>query len=175
MKSAICVHPIKANKVIAEFVNTVASIPNHYFVIKSEKSAGMNFFVETIDEEVEEVAIIVPSWKYADYKNDVGGKKFRKDFESRCSSARGFADVTISILHEIGHRMSEDKLPTNYSRGKIYFDTVAQATTQDEMFKLYFAMPDEKLATDWAIEWLQDANNRKLAKAFEKKFWACFK
>ena len=38
----------------------------------------------------------------------------------------------------------------------------------------YFTLPDETAATEWAINWLSDAENRKKAKAFEKKFFACF-
>jgi O-antigen/teichoic acid export membrane protein len=40
---------------------------------------------------------------------------------------------------------------------------------------MYFLLPDEMSATDWAVEWLQDAEHRRIAKAFEKKFFACFK
>ena len=39
----------------------------------------------------------------------------------------------------------------------------------------YFKLPDEKAATDWAIEWLSHPENRRKAKEFEKKFFACFK
>ena len=38
----------------------------------------------------------------------------------------------------------------------------------------YFQMPDETAATEWAIKWLSNPENRKIAKAFEKKFFACF-
>ena len=35
----------------------------------------------------------------------------------------------------------------------------------------YFSLPDKWLATQWMITWLQNKNNRKLAKDFKKKFF----
>ena len=35
----------------------------------------------------------------------------------------------------------------------------------------HFKLPCEMVATDWAITWLQDPTNRKVAKAFEKDFF----
>ena len=101
-----------------------------------------------------------------------GSKQFREMFVDRYPSAKGFADITISILHEVGHFASEQEFE-NYDR--------------DEMLKLihknfpaelvnfaYFCLPDEENATTWAIEWLQQKENRAIAKAFEKKFFSCF-
>ena len=38
----------------------------------------------------------------------------------------------------------------------------------------YLHVPTEWVATQWAINWLADAENRKIAREFERKFWACF-
>ena len=40
---------------------------------------------------------------------------------------------------------------------------------------MYFLLPDEVVATKWAIDWLENAENRKLAKAFEKEFFKYYK
>ena len=40
---------------------------------------------------------------------DEGDKMFRKDFVSRCPLARGFANVTLSVLHEIGHHFNREE------------------------------------------------------------------
>lgn len=101
-----------------------------------------------------------------------GHFQFSKDFFSRCPMGRGFASITLAILHELGHKNSQQnfdgynrieaikKIENTFPRGLINFE--------------YFKLPDEKAATDWAIEWLQSAENRKKAKKFEKKFFACF-
>ena len=102
-----------------------------------------------------------------------GHKQFAQDFFARCSMGRGFASITITILHEIGHMNAQQdfegynrieairELKNNFSRETINFE--------------YFKLPDEKSATDWAIEWLSHPENRRKAKEFEKKFFACFK
>ena len=102
-----------------------------------------------------------------------GHKQFAQDFFARCPMGRGFASITITILHEIGHMNAQQdfegynrveairKLKNNFPRETINFE--------------YFKLPDEKAATDWAIEWLSHPENRRKAKKFEKKFFACFK
>lgn len=93
-------------------------------------------------------------------KNDEGDKQFRQDFVERCPLGRGFANVTISILHEIGHHFNREEY--------IFCD-------YDEYENAYgfdhFKLPCEIVATNWAIEWLQDPENRKIAKAFEREFF----
>lgn len=222
MKARKCIHPIKANRIIAEFANSVALPPvikeyeletsdgycfgilncsdiqvfiqNHeksglskiihyeykefqpYFeIIRSTDRNSMNFSVETMPNENNCYEITVPCWNTA-LKNDddIGGKYFRRDFTKRCPLAKGFADVTISILHEIGHRMTEDLIPADFDRSTQEIDNLFEAEDEEDFHNLYFKMPDETLATNWAIEWLQNPENRKKAKAFEKKFFACF-
>ena len=102
-----------------------------------------------------------------------GHKQFAQDFFARCPMGRGFASITITILHEIGHMNAQQefegynrieairKLKNNFPRETINFE--------------YFKLPDEKAATDWAIEWLSHPENRKKAKELEKKIFACFK
>lgn len=93
-------------------------------------------------------------------QNEEGDKLFRIDFVKRCPLARGFANVTISVLHEIGHFFNREMcLDTDW-------DAYDAIEGED-----HFAIPCEVVATDWAIEWLQDADNRKLAKAFEREFF----
>jgi hypothetical protein len=93
-------------------------------------------------------------------KNDEGDKLFRIDFIQRCPLARGFANVTLSILHEIGH----------------HFNRESYLMTDSDQYDAsvgywHFMLPCEMDATDWAIEWLQDPTNRKVAKAFEREFF----
>ena len=102
-----------------------------------------------------------------------GHKQFAQDFFSRCPTGRGFASVTITILHEIGHLRAQQKFD-GYNRVEAIKELEKNFPRETINFE-YFKLPDEKAATDWAIEWLQDAEHRRIAKAFEKKFFACFK
>lgn len=90
-------------------------------------------------------------------KNDEGDKSFRKNFVSRCPLAKGFANVTISILHELGH---------HFNREVYVFSTI-----NEDDYDSHYDIPYEIVATDWAIEWLQNADNRKMAKAFEREYF----
>ena len=101
-----------------------------------------------------------------------GTKDFRKDFVERSPKSRGFANITISLLHELGH------LETDwYDFGDYDRDTeVARVTSLpiSQINREYFKLPDEAAATDWAIDWLSKKENRIAAKNFERKFFSCF-
>jgi len=93
-------------------------------------------------------------------QNDQSDKDFRIDFISRCPLAQGFANVTISILHEIGHFFH----PFEFLACDV--DEYNNAIGKD-----HFKLECEIVATNWAIEWLQDKNHRKIAKEFERYFF----
>jgi len=118
--------------------------------------------------------IAVPRWKTARFDKDKGGKLFRKDFVSRSSCARGFSTITLSLLHEIGHFMTEDDIDDDYDRIEVLKELHKKYKTLEAINNAYFNLPDESMATDWAIGWLNNGDNRKVAKKFEKKFFACF-
>lgn len=102
-----------------------------------------------------------------------GSAQFRKHFEKICPMAKGFADVTITLLHELGHFSSIQEFE-NYDRDA-ELEFLREVMPKELINYAYFMLPDENAATMWAVEWLKKAENRKLAKAFEKKFFACFK
>ena len=102
-----------------------------------------------------------------------GSKQFAQDFFARCPMGRGFASVTITILHEIGHMNAQQKFE-GYNRIEAIRELEKNFPRETINFE-YFKLPDEKAATDWAIEWLSHPENRRKAKEFEKKFFACFK
>ena len=93
-------------------------------------------------------------------KKDEGDRLFRKDFVARCPLARGFADVTLSILHEIGHHFHREEY--------IFCD---MQEYNNALGEAHFKLHCEMVATDWAIQWLQDSQNRKIAKAFEREYF----
>ena len=122
---------------------------------------------------------VVIGYNFEKYSHD---KAFRKNFIARCPLARGFASITLTLLHELGHFETEDYISDEYDRDKALIEIRKRAKEEspnlsvDELNeKYYFPLEDETLATDWAIEWLQDKNNRKIAKQFEKNFFSCVK
>ena len=105
--------------------------------------------------------------------NAVGAKMFRADFVERCPMAKGFASVTLSLLHELGHFSSQQDFD-GYDRDAVLKEMAEKFPIEMINF-IYFMLPDEMSATDWAIEWLSDPEHRKTAKKFEKEFFKCFK
>lgn len=96
------------------------------------------------------------------YKRDSRDYAFRKDFTERCPQARGFSNITLSLLHECGHWATRSVM--NHLE---YDKAVSKVFTQDE----YMKIPWEHLATEWAICWLASSFNRKVAKEFEKDYF----
>lgn len=103
---------------------------------------------------------------------DEGHFQFSQDFFGRCPMARGFASITITILHELGHLHSQQHFD-GYDR-IVAINNLCKNFSNETINFEYFKLPDEKAATDWAIEWLNNVENRKIAKCFEKKFFECF-
>lgn len=100
--------------------------------------------------------------KDLNYQRDDRDYAFRKDFINRCPSARGFSNITLSLLHECGHWATRSVM--NHLE---YDKAVSKVFTQDE----YMKIPWEHLATEWAICWLASSFNRKIAKEFEKDYF----
>ena len=87
---------------------------------------------------------------------------FRKNFVSRCKMAQGFSSITLTLLHECGHWMTRSVVdPVEYCK-------LRDRATKMEM---YMDIPYERIATEWAICWLNCPANRKLAKIFERHYF----
>lgn len=106
--------------------------------------------------------LIVPSVKrmMESHEND---KLFRKDFVERCPMAQGFADVTLTVLHECGHWMTQSVFCVSE------YEKQVDSVGSDQI--AYMQIPFEMIATCWAICWLNDPEHRKQAKEFEKNFF----
>lgn len=94
--------------------------------------------------------------------NDDNDKLFRKNMESISKVTRGFSNVTIAILHEYGHWETRS-----------VFDIIAYRKINQNAYTMeeYMQNPFEQIATQWAVCWLQQSQNRALAKQFEKFFF----
>lgn len=84
---------------------------------------------------------------------------FRKNFISRCPVASDCLDVTLTILHELGH----------YFTKEVFLQTslVEYANAEGEE---HFKQPCEIAATDWAIKWIENDENINTIVTFENAF-----
>lgn len=99
--------------------------------------------------------------------SDEETKTFRRDFVRRYLGAQGFANITLVLLHEIGHiKTGEQYWPTKQAED-LDFMRRAEVRSQEE----YMKIPSEYGATEWAITWLQTPDNRAMAKRFERQFF----
>ena len=89
----------------------------------------------------------------------------------RAPYMRGFSQVTRILLHEFGHHMTYDEVMRLYG-GECEMSKFYGAV--EGIQARYIRVPAEWVATQWGIMWLADSEHRKLAKKFEKRFWACF-
>lgn len=132
---------------------------------KMVKASGFLAFTSTKDDEC---------WKIGYNIEDLycgGSKQFRQHFVNLCPAGKGFANITIILLHEIGHFVSQQEFE-GYNRHTEILKLRNKYDEQTINWE-YFKLLDEASATNWAIEWLQNKENRVLAKAFEKKFFSC--
>lgn len=201
MKEMKCVHPRKVIKFMLAFANTVCETGNIMYydgdeILNPDDDITEWEFGDAIFEPCEVTFKKSDKFAYRLREDDAdpnvillydfkelfckGSKEFRQDFTRRCPAAKGFADITISILHELGHAATEfDDNLADFDReatlDKLEKEWKATHKKGERGFNFeYFKMPDETAATDWAIGWLQDPKNRKIAKDFEKKFFSCF-
>lgn len=187
MKNRIIMkHPRKAMKAMRDFLNEATYIDyivsDYPRTVKGKRMAkvvkdkGFAAWTGGAYEYSSTFRIDFP----ANFSTGNGDKTFRKDLVSRFPSAKGFSTFTLSLLHELGHI----KMETNGFK----IDSVARSlktmalaekvkdgsmTVEEANFE-YFKFPEEMVATNWAIEWLKDPEHRKLAKKFEREFFACY-
>lgn len=175
-----CAHPKICKRLMTEFLSDASDLTDEVEVderaferkrpVTLEKGyCGFRAYVYGPDVRIE-----------YDFKsmanNDEGQREFRRNITMRDASLRGFSDVTLSLLHELGHFETEDDVPFGYDRFKA--QKQYRKWCGDDIVKInmmYFSLPDEWLATQWAIDWLSDEENRKRAKQFERDFFKAWR
>ena len=189
MKKRTCIHPRKVRKVMKQFLNETCDLTYTYLAdepdtiaIKSdtitiELSKGRQFCAEGIDTVNDAVNGVLNIYYNLDQLSHKVTKIFRSYWTEKNPMLKGFSDVTLALLHELGHFETADEIRETFT----FADrTLAMTAIRNNCHDLksanytYYKMPDETAATEWAINWLSNAENRKKAKAFEKKFFACF-
>lgn len=171
-----CIHPRKAHKLMTEFLNCACDL-----FCEDEKTEiilkkGFCFSAESVDcvADCEELEI---EYNFEQIWDD-GMLLFRNYWTERVPMLKQFANITLTLLHELGHLETSDEVRKTFSfkDRHLLWETIDLLYNDDiEKNYKYFAMPDEASATMWGINWLADTNHQIIVKEFEKNFMACFK
>ena len=181
MKEKKCLHPRKAQKIMQEFLNVASDLVYYdeddevYYKTFIQLHKGDCFQADVADvignDEVQDIYYNFPEL-FAK-----SSKIYRKFWTEKYPMLKGFSDITISLLHELGHTETNDRIRPSFSideREATMEDLDNRNLSYKALNHLYFMLPDEKAATEWAVQWLSKGKNRKIAKKFEKKFFALF-
>ena len=176
MKEMKCVHTRRVASLMKAFLNDASDLLTADGEVVEIMLHKDNSFQADIVENQSEYDELDIYYNFDELFAE-SSKIFRAYWVERCPMLKGFSDITISLLHELGHLETNEEIRPDFpvfARELAMLAIEDRATDNTERNNLYFALPDEKAATEWAIKWLSDAENRKKAKKFEKKFFACF-
>ena len=187
------IHPRKALWAMRDFINEIHNVEYEFFRFRPEEDDDEAFtrFCNTDEWETQRAVCKIVKIKEANFSaflDDLGGDTFRigynfealgtkeitearETFTSRSSMCKGFSNITLALLHELGHFSSEQDFEDYDRETELEF---LKSIPVEFSRKMYYLLPDEMSATDWAVEWLQNAENRKIAKRFEKNFFKNF-
>lgn len=173
-------HPGKVQRLMREFLEEVSTLT--YFDEDEEMELlrdivlrkGKNGFCTNTTPDDESIVQI-----YYDFTDlnarKVSVKVFNQNVRARAPFTKGISDVTIALLHELGHNATINDLPKDFDRIEQILDIFASTENFELRCRMYCDLADEWAATQWAIDWLSDAENRKRARAFERAFFKAWR
>ena len=197
-----CAHPRICQRLMEDFVNSASDLtyeddctpikvvekedgeyslvlgePNFitcYTPIKVRKGSNKRGSSYTVLRECEDEPVYI--YYRLDYHTpkDCGHREFGRNIHLRAPFTKGFSSVTLMLLHELGHQETLNEVPAYYDRAKA-IKSIQKMSNKTACHQRYFSLPDEYLATSWAIEWLTKKENRKIAKNFEKAFFKAWR
>ena len=129
---------------IAEKFAPVTALLNEFIQMFDEEytvQIGPNFCADNI-KEVVYYSVAVPK---------VATDEFIENFVSRFPACSCFSNFTLSFMHELGHLETEWDMVD---------DTEERNTITDN--KTYFELYNERIATDWAGEYLTEHRDEML-------------
>lgn len=169
----------KLNKICKAFIAEIVpdcercDNPDIYY---HKVSADKGFSIEA-DEEFE----IIMTYSYEGIANNLMcTQAFNRFVHNKWNYTRGFAGITLTILHEMGHWATYPTLSKKFNRAEALVDMYIECDKRNfswyELQMYYMThFEDERKATKWGMNWLADAEHRKIAKAFEKAFFKCWR
>lgn len=179
-----CTNPNNAVREMKKFMMAVSDLPIPVSMRKMSAKDGEGFacninYICTGKKTIPQFNALEFFYDSSLRTNPYYSDEFTRWVHKERSYARGFASITLCLLHEMGHYYTVKKVfeeNPDYNRGEEIFKIICLIEMKNnpmyEANRLYQQLPDELAATTWALDWLADAEHRKLAKAFEKKFFA---
>ena len=124
----------------------------------SPVTALLSAFARTFDEEytvelgADFEAVDDEKIVYAIAMMDEGATSFRENFVKRFPACEVFDIFTLSFMHELGHlETAWDMVDDVAQRNAIH-----AITDKAKAYRRYYALHNERIATDWAGEYLTD-------------------
>lgn len=178
MKVGKCVYPRRAYNLMKAFLNTASDMYYPTPEWDYEKTEILlhksDCFAADTSDFIGDDAEQVVFYNF-DELFDETAIFFRDFWCERAPMLKEFEDITISLLHELGHLETNDEIRKDFPmwlRELAELGLDSKYDSDKEKNYAYFTLPDEKAATEWAIDWL--ANNAAIAKEFEKEFLKCW-
>ena len=177
-----CIHPRRAYNLMRSFLNTASDLYYTYDEDDSEidKTEILlkkgDCFCATTYDCISDCDTLEIEYNFDELWSN-GADLFRAYWTKKVPMLKGFSNITLTLLHELGHLETSEAIREAFSfemRQLTWFAIDNKCDNEAEKNFKYFKMPDEAAATNWGINWLSNAENRKIAKHFEKEFWACF-
>lgn len=200
-----CIHPIKATRAMKNFIKAATTLTYEEFDWDAEKGVfnfgeegvlklpptkiipceveikhAKNF--ATLTSSVAERGTIKIDidkkiiQNYAKCFSDLGSRQVRSDAVYRYPFLKGFSIITFVLLHELGHNETDGEADEHKGKySKDVSDLVHEYIPKKYWNYFHAENYKERLATDWAANWLKVPANRNIAKQFEKEFFACYK
>ncbi len=115
-------------------------------------------FVRTFDEEysvelgADFEAVDDEKIVYAIAMVDDGATSFRENFVKRFPACAVFDIFTLSFMHELGHLETSWNMVNDVAQR----NAIHAMTDKVKAYRKYYALHNERIATDWAGEYLTD-------------------
>lgn len=135
----------------------------------------VDFIEENITDDIESIDLSTDFYCYPNTKEiyisvlapETALDEFIANLHSR-TDIDDISDFTWSFLHEVGHCMTWNYLKKRTQHHCEYIKRKIERGSID--YLTYYTLADEKIATDWAIGFVEC--NHKLVKAFDKMILA---
>jgi hypothetical protein len=131
----------------------------------------IDFIEDNITDDIESVDLSTDFYCYPNtkeiYISVLAPATALDDFITNLETRTQINDISVftwSFLHEVGHCMTWNYLNKRTQHHCEYIKRKIERGSLD--YLLYYALADEKIATDWAIGFVE--NNHKLVKAFDR-------
>ena len=173
-----CAHPRKVINLMREFLQSATSLPNKIQMKKSNE--GFYTLVDGYGVKPASDSLLCIGYDTNSLCNVGEWKIPNKEFSSFINKlsnnlTKGFSNLTLALLHELGHQETKHLIPCTYEIEKMFALAEIDRSTCAIGNQMYFELKDERKATEWAINWLTKAENRRKAKAFEKAFFKAWR